>query len=162
VSAAVFEKAFQHVLKVEGGLVNHPSDPGGLTKYGISQRSYPYLDIRNLTVDQARAIYLKDFWLAAQCDLMPRGIDVMLFDAAVNHGPETAKKLLQQAAGVKPDGNIGPITLSAAAGRNVLMEFAIGRALKYSNTKNFLTFGAGWIRRVFTVYEFAKSIQESA
>lgn len=161
-SAADFEQCFQHLLKVEGGLVDHPRDPGGLTKYGISQRSYPKLDIRNLTIDQARAIYLKDFWLAAKCDVMPRGVDAMLFDAAVNHGTATAIKLLQQAAGVKPDGNIGAITLSAAAGTSVLREFAIRRALKYSTTTNFLTFGEGWMRRVFGVYDFAKSLQGAA
>lgn len=158
-SAANYEQCFQKLLTQEGSYSNNPNDPGGETNFGISKRSYPALDIRNLTVDQVRAIYLRDYWLAAKCDLMPRGIDSMLFDAAVNHGVDTAVRLLQQSAGVKPDGNVGSITLSAVAGKNVLREFAIQRALRYSMTKNFLTFGAGWLRRVFSVYDFAKGLQ---
>lgn len=159
-TAASFEKCFQNLLTHEGGFVDNRKDPGGATKYGISQRAYPNLFIRELTIDQARAIYLQDYWLAAQCDLMPSGIDAMLFDSVVNHGIDAGSRLLQIAAGVKADGEIGPITVKAASGNQVLFEFAVQRSLRYATTKNFLTFGTGWIRRVLAVYDFAKSLQE--
>ena len=57
-----FDIAFSRLIDSEGGLTDNPKDPGGLTKFGISQRSYPDIDIRNLTLDQAKAIYLRDFW----------------------------------------------------------------------------------------------------
>ena len=59
---ARFLKAFEKVLRHEGGYVNDPLDLGGETKYGISKRSYPHLDIKNLTLDQAKQIYFRDFW----------------------------------------------------------------------------------------------------
>jgi len=158
-TAANFEQCFQFLLTQEGGYSNNPNDPGGETKYGISKRAYPSLDIKSISVEQVRAIYLRDYWLAAKCDLVPRGIDAMLFDAAVNHGVDAASKLLQFSAKVSVDGNIGPVTLNALTDKNALRSFAIQRALKYSTTKNFLTFGNGWISRVFAVYDFAKGLQ---
>ena len=57
-----FDRIIEFTLQEEGGYVNNPADPGGMTKYGISKRSYPNLDIANLTIDQAKAIYERDFW----------------------------------------------------------------------------------------------------
>jgi lysozyme family protein len=68
---AEFTYAVNEVLRSEGGLVNDPADPGGLTNYGISQRAYPGVDIAKLTKEEAIAIYYRDYWLAAKCDKLP-------------------------------------------------------------------------------------------
>ena len=84
------------IIKVEGGYVNDPDDPGGETKYGISKRAYPKLDIKNMTKDLAREIYKRDYWDACGCDDLPPGLDVAAFDAAVNMGRLTAIAILKQ------------------------------------------------------------------
>lgn len=90
-----WEKAIEFVLSIEGGYVNDPSDPGGETKYGISKRSYPNVDIKNLTEAGAKEIYKKDYWDACNCDHLSIGIDAVVFDTAVNMGIGTAKSILQ-------------------------------------------------------------------
>lgn len=85
------------ILEVEGGYVNDPQDPGGETKYGISKRSYPNLDIAALTQEQAGAIYLRDYWQAAGCDGLPQGLALIHFDAAVNCGVHRAMNFLNLA-----------------------------------------------------------------
>jgi lysozyme family protein len=126
-----FEAAIGPLLNHEGGYVNDAQDPGGETKYGISKRQYPDLDIADLTVDQARAIYHRDYWLALKADRMPLRVGVKLFDLAVNVGVGTAGKLLQRALRacgdpalvVEEDGAIGVATLNAVqqAPQNVLL-----------------------------------------
>jgi len=83
--------ARDHIFKWEGGYVNDSRDPGGETKYGISKRAYPNVDIANLTKDAAWAIYERDYWLAAGCDRMTPGMALMVFDAAVNCGVGRAR-----------------------------------------------------------------------
>jgi len=109
-----FDKALAFTLKWEGGdkITNDPDDAGGLTKWGISQKAYPGLDIVGLTYEQAADIYKRDYWLAGGCDAMPFPVNMVHFDARVNHRPSSANKMLQRAAGVKDDGIIGPQTLS--------------------------------------------------
>jgi lysozyme family protein len=103
----------------EGGYVKDPQDAGGETKFGVSKRSYPHLDIKNLTRDQARQIYFVDFWMKAKCeDIEDENIATKLFDLAVHTGIPQAIKLIQRAlraAGTQviEDGIIGLITLSA-------------------------------------------------
>lgn len=82
-----FETAFSFTLGHEGGYVNDSHDPGGETKYGISKRSYPAVDIKSLTLEQAKAIYQRDYWQAASCERMPPKIAIAVFDSAVHHGP---------------------------------------------------------------------------
>ncbi|MDX1611629.1 MAG: glycosyl hydrolase 108 family protein, partial [Candidatus Thermoplasmatota archaeon] len=94
--------------------VNDPDDPGGHTKYGISARAYPDVDIAELTREDAGEIYRKDYWDACHCNELAHGIDITVFDAAVNTGTKQATKFLQRALGVTADGIIGPLTLSAA------------------------------------------------
>ena len=142
----------EFILEHEGGLVDHPSDPGGLTNYGICQRSYPDVDIRNLTRDAAKAIYYNDYWLACRCDALPISASALVFDAAVNQGPGFARKTLQRAARAVPDGVIGPGTLRAVhLMRPVVLvrEIALRRALRYVSLSTFSTFGKGWLRRLF-------------
>ena len=88
---AAFKQAIDFTLKWEGGYVHHKDDPGGETKYGISKRSYPRLDIKKLTKDTAREIYYRDYWLPAKCDKKPYPVNCIHFDAAVNVGVSRAE-----------------------------------------------------------------------
>ncbi len=81
-----FGLAIGFVFKWEGGYCNHPSDPGGETNYGISKRSYPELDIKNMTKAQAREIYKRDYWDKCECDLLVYPLDICVFNCAVNCG----------------------------------------------------------------------------
>ena len=113
-----FEQAVAFVLRVEGGFVNDPDDPGGATCYGISQRAYPELDIRGLTKDQAKAIYHRDYWQRCQCEPMPAGVACAVFDGAVNMGCSVSVKLLQRSLDrllvppIAVDGIVGNQTLA--------------------------------------------------
>lgn len=86
-----FDKAFALTIGVEGGHSNDPRDPGGETQYGISKRYHPNIDIKNLTLDGAKEIYLKEYWLPAGCDATPYPMDICLFDSQVN--PQNDPKL---------------------------------------------------------------------
>ena len=90
-----FPDCIAHVLAAEGGLVNNPQDPGGVTKFGISQRSYPALDIRALSLDDAKTIYQRDYWDKIQGERLPAGLDPVVLDHAVNVGPARANTLRQ-------------------------------------------------------------------
>jgi lysozyme family protein len=109
-----FEKAIPHILRHEGGYVNHPNDPGGETNFGITKRNYPKLDIKGLTKDQAIEIYLRDYWQSAYDQLEDEAAAIKLFDMAVNMGHKQAHKLFQRAIGVTDDGIIGPQTIKTA------------------------------------------------
>lgn len=142
-----FEKAVEFVMSKEGGYVNDPDDSGGETKWGISKRSYPAIDIRNLAASDAVGIYQKDYWLRLRCGELPRGLDFLVFDAAVNQGPAAAVWMLQQAGGVNVDGIMGPVTLKAA--KNVsIAEYAARRMAMYAVAKTFSKHGLGWARRL--------------
>jgi len=91
--------AIRNVLGREGGLADNPADRGGLTKFGISKRAYPNLDIASLTAQQAADIYKRDFWDAIKADQLPPAIREMAFDAAVNQGVNWTKTALEQAQG---------------------------------------------------------------
>lgn len=120
-----FEKAFQELIMIEGGYANDATDRGGETKYGISQRAYPNLDIRNLSLQGAKDIYLEDYWKASGSHHMLKyELALELFDTGVNMGQGVARRFLQRAlnlmnrngrnfADLKIDGQIGPNTLSA-------------------------------------------------
>lgn len=148
---STFEDAFRLLIGHEGGYVNDRQDPGGETKYGISKRSYPREDIRNLTLERARAIYRRDFWDRVGAAALPWPLAFALFDAAVNSGPEMAVKLLQRAAGVTDDGRFGPVTRAAvnAANPAVLAARLTGHRLLYmTRLKNWPAHGKGWARRL--------------
>jgi lysozyme family protein len=145
-----FDQAFDRLISNEGGYVNNPADPGGETKFGISKRSYPTLDIANLTREDAKAIYLRDFWLAGSMDQYDGAIGFQVFDAAVNHGIQTAIRLLQRAVGVADDGHVGPVTVAAVKARsvgNVLKLFIAERLDFWRKLSTWPTFGKGWAGR---------------
>lgn len=147
----LFRRAFVSLLGNEGGYVNDPEDPGGETKFGISKKSYPSLDIKNLTVEKAQDIYYQDFWLVCGCDKMKYAITFEVFDAAVNHGQTKAIMLLQQALDVADDGKLGPISLAALAAydqEDLLLRFEAFRLRFYTKLKKWDSFGRGWANRV--------------
>lgn len=94
-----FETAVAGLLKTEGGYANDPKDRGGETKYGISKKAYPNLDIPSLSVDDAKAIYRKDYWDVIGAGKLPAGLREAAFDAAVNQGPGWTKRALARAGG---------------------------------------------------------------
>ena len=114
-----FEKAFEYVMKNEGNYSNDSSDFGGETKYGISKRSYPNLNIKGLTQENAKEIYRRDFWMRGRYDeIKAEKLAIKLFDLAVNVGTIQANKLIQRALRavgktVAEDGMFGAITLAA-------------------------------------------------
>jgi lysozyme family protein len=114
-----FDQAIEIVMKVEGGYVNDATDPGGETKWGISKRAFPNVDIRNLTKIEARKIYFDHYWAPSKCSLMPERLRLIFFDMCVHHGIYSATVTLQKALNgsgypVKVDGLIGDKTLSVA------------------------------------------------
>lgn len=149
----IFKTALELILKHEGGYVNHPDDPGGETKYGISKRAYPDVDIKGLTVEEAGEIYYKDYWCKVGCDDLPEPVALMVFDAAVNMGIRRASKQLQRQAAAKPDGVVGPMTIKAVrnayrtSGEGFLHGLYKRRQDFYESLKTFNTFGRGWTRR---------------
>ena len=146
-----FEKAFEKLIGHEGGYVDNPRDPGGETKFGISKRSYPREDIRNLTLARAQQIYRADFWDAVRADEMPDAVRFDLFDAAVNSGVGQATKWLQRAAGAADDGIIGPKTLAAVRSTDPqkLAKRFNGHRLRFMTDLNtWGSFGKGWARRI--------------
>ena len=149
-----FDKAFQITVGVEGGYVNDPADPGGETKFGISHRSYPDIGIKSLTMDQAKAIYLRDYWTPAGCSSMPERIGHLVFDCAVHHGVKTAIKLLQRALKVADDGEFGPITRGTLTARdtNETADLLMAQRMLYLMTCSaWPTYKLGWAKRCFSV-----------
>lgn len=146
-----FDQAFDRLIGHEGGYVNNPHDRGGETKYGISKRSYPRLDIAALTLTDAKAIYRVDFWARAGCDAVPDAIKFDLFDTAVNSGPVTAAKLVQRAVGEVDDGLIGPRTLLALGSMpapRLVARFNAQRLILMAGLSDWEHFGKGWALRV--------------
>lgn len=152
-----FENSVNFTLKWEGGYVNDPKDAGGETKYGISKRAYPNVDIKSLTLDAAKAIYKRDYWDAVSGDLLPVGVDTFVFDSAVNSGTTTAKKWLQAALGVKVDGVIGPKTLEAvkkADSKQLVINLGQQRMNFLRSLSSWKFYGAGWTNRVSDLIKF--------
>lgn len=159
-AAARFERCVAIVLAHEGGVVDHPRDPGGATNRGITLatlrawRGDPGLGaeaVRDLTEAEARRIYRLRYWALVRGDDLPAGIDLAVFDWAVNAGPGRAARGLQQALGVPVDGAIGPITLRWARERDPQETIMAVCRLRLAHLRGLSTwpvFGRGWSRRV--------------
>lgn len=162
-----FKTAMKIVFYSEGGLADRPlsEDPGGLTKYGISQRSYPGLDIRNLTIGEAERIYKKDFWDAAKLDELDEWIRLHVFDTAIHAGINRAISILQKIIYADIDGIIGPQTIERTneiihplIRTKIINEYARERMFFYVNLNNFHANRNGWVARVFECSEESFSI----
>ncbi len=146
-----FDEAFDRLIGHEGGYVNDSRDPGGETKFGISKRAYPDVAIASLTVESARAIYLRDYWNRAQCDQYDGAIGFQVFDAAVNSGIGQSIRFLQRAVGVTADGQVGPRTVAAIRAMpvaDVLLGFNAERLEFMASLSTWATFGRGWAKRI--------------
>lgn len=158
---ANFEACMAEVFKHEGGYVNDPHDPGGETNMGISKRSYPKENIRGMTRARAAQIYREDFWDKLKCDDLPAGLDLVVFDAAVNSGPARGAKWLQQAVGVAADGKVGMATIGAA--KNTYAPAAVMRAIGFRRAflKTLPTwerYKNGWNKRLDSVEAVASAM----
>lgn len=146
-----FDDAFDRLLGHEGGYVNDPNDPGGETNWGISKRSYPNVDIKNLTRDGAKAIYLRDFWDRVHGEDLYDGVAFQTFDFAVHSGIGTAVRKLQAAIGVADDGWWGPVSIAAASAMSesdTIMRLNAERLWFMTHLSNWQHNGRGWARRI--------------
>lgn len=146
-----FDEAFERLISHEGGYVNHPADPGGETKFGISKNAYPDVNIALLTRESARQIYRRDYWDRAQAERYDGAIGFQVFDAAVNHGIGNSIRFLQRAVGVADDGAVGPKTVAAILAMtpsDVVQRFNAERLDFYTNLSTWPSFGKGWARRI--------------
>lgn len=157
-----FEKAIGIILEHEGGYVNDPLDRGGETKFGICKRSYPNVDVTNLTIEQAKSIYKRDFWDNKQYqNIESIAICNKIFDLSINMGDHQSTKLLQRALRaigtfIAEDGDFGKITLTSVNKSPekellaALRSEAAGyyRALVASDNTQ-LRFLQGWLARAY-------------
>lgn len=152
--------------EIEGGYSNRKNDLGTETKYGICKRSYPHLDIKNLTKEQAIDIYFKDFWEPNNCTVLPFRVSFLVFDGAVNSGAKNSNRWLQQSCNLlgctlKIDSDIGPKTIEAvnSCSRTDLITKMIAQRISFytalvrkkpAQIENL----AGWNNRIVKVMNF--------
>ena len=165
-----FELAFELVIGSEGSYSADPRDPGNYTrpnmqgtlkgtKWGISALAYPDLDIKNLAIADAHAIYIRDYWEPAGCHELPPRAAYVVFDCAVNNGVGRAVRLLQTALNVAADGVLGPQTRTArdqklttdVNGNEIAREVHAQRIHFMAGLATWKTFGLGWSRRLAAV-----------
>lgn len=164
-----FQTAIELVLEKEGGFSNHPRDRGGPTNFGITALTYAAFhgrdpatvteaDMRALTREEAIDIYRNNYWNASRCESLPAGLDLCVFDFAVNAGVRRAVRLLQEVVHTEPDGSIGPITLAAIGASDVttvIRDFAEKRLEYYRALPDFDVFGNGWTARTVSIRDAA-------
>lgn len=165
-----FDICLDEVLRHEGGYADHPSDPGGATNLGITHKTLarwrrispwwklPKRAVMDLQRPEAARIYRASYWDRVQAGQLPPGLDLALFDFAVNSGPDRAIRTLQAELDVAADGQIGPLTLEAVAayagrkGLGALIGAFCDRRLAFLNRlTTFAIFGRGWTARVAAV-----------
>ena len=167
-----FDQCLEWLLVHEGGFVNHPKDPGGMTNHGITARTYqkwlaetrdlsdeadePWDEdvaetlIKHIPPSHVAQIYQEEYWNRVSGDKLPSGIDWCVFDWAVNSGVGRAARALQKCVEVSADGAIGPMTLKAVKSydqEDLIEHFFQRRQRFYEGLKTFDTFGRGWTRR---------------
>lgn len=162
----LFDRALAHVLAMEGGYTNDPYDPGGPTNRGVTlatwarhrgvrlsaeTRAELIRTLKDISDDDLRIIYRDRYWRPSRAGDMPPGVDLMHFDASVNHGLAGAARLLQSVIGVTIDGEIGPITMAAVhrvSAKDLIASYADARRTRYRELPHFWRFGRGWLNRV--------------
>ena len=157
-----FDKAFDYTMEWEGGpkMTNDPDDPGGCTRFGISKRSHPDVDIENLTEEGAKTLYALGYWGGVNGNLLAEKsgrLAIKVFDAGVNLGTVRAVRFLQEVLngmdGVSPrlteDGRLGPGTLAALdqVDEYSVLELYALRLEKYYISLDKPKFLKGWLRR---------------
>lgn len=165
-----FSVSLQAILQYEGGFVNHPQDPGGATNKGITLTTFREAmknqrlgveDLKKITVSQVEKIYKASYWSKCRCDELPSGVDLVVFDQAVNSGVKRSVQWLQTIVKVPADGVIGPYTLEAVPRMatadiiNQLCDLRLSFLRYVRNGSLWLTFGRGWQARVDDVRERA-------
>lgn len=165
-----FNTLFTRLIGNEGKYSDDKNDPGNWTggrvnvgelkgtMYGLAANTYPDLDLKNLTLEQAKEIYFRDWWLKLGADHLEFAITWQLWDTAINSGMGNAKRLLQRAARVADDGQVGPMTIRSvnAMDRNdLLLRFNAQRVRHYTSLSTFATQGKGWANRIANMLDFA-------
>jgi lysozyme family protein len=152
-----FKECLDLVLKSEGGWVDNALDPGGETNLGVTKAvweewvGHPVESLKNLTKDDVAPLYELKYWRPCYGEVLPRGLDFVVFSMAVNAGPGRAVKLLQSTIGCVPDGVIGPRTrrlISNGNSATFIAQFSEARREYYRTLKTFPIFGKGWLNRV--------------
>ena len=157
-----WQKSFELMLQSEGGFVNHPKDPGGMTNLGVTKatwenwigRQSDEAEMRGLTPEKVEPMYKKKYWDAVRGDELKVGIDYLMFDFAVNAGAGRAIKTLQTAIGVPVDGGFGPVTMAAMKSFEpvkLIEQFSQAKEDFYRGLMQFQIFGQGWLNRVAKV-----------
>ena len=153
----IFQCALEFVFDAEGGYTNDSNDPGGETNLGLTKRVWEeYVghavdNLKKLTKADVAPLYELKYWRPCYCEVLPRGLDFVVFSMGVNAGPGRSVKLLQQSIGCVPDGVIGPRTrelISSSNGANLIAKFSETRREYYRSLKTFPIFGKGWLSRV--------------
>ena len=165
-----WDKSFDMVVAHEGGFTNDQRDKGnhlpdgreGCTMWGFTQAVWEkYVghevtqdDMKALKKEDVKPVYKRDYWDAVRGDDLPTGVDYAVFDFAINAGPAAARKMIQRALGVNPDGAIGPATIKAiqdADGKELMQKFSDVKTAFYKSLDNFPVYGKGWLKRVADV-----------
>lgn len=169
-----FDECLKKLLVHEGGFVNHPADPGGMTNLGVTARVWQEWvghdvdekQMRALTPSTVAPLYRKKYWDACHADDFVSGLDYAVFDVAVNSGVGRAVKLLQSCVGATPDGGYGSITAGLVKKAQEedpsrLIELYCAKRLEFLQSLNtFATFGKGWSRRVSEVKDVALAMAQ--
>ncbi len=168
-----FDLCLTLLLAHEGGFVNHPQDPGGMTNLGVTARVWEEWlgrpvsekEMRALTPLMVKPLYKRKYWDAIRGDELVSGVDYVVFDVAVNSGAGRAIKFLQSCVGVAADGGFGPVTLAAVKKAEQdperLIELYCAKRLEFlQSLRTFPTFGKGWSRRVAEVKTVALAMAQ--
>jgi lysozyme family protein len=163
-----FDRCLEKMLKHEGGFVNHPKDPGGMTNLGVTKavweewlgRPVSEKEMRALTPIMVKPLYKRKYWDAVRADDLVAGVDYCVFDVAVNSGPGRAIKFLQSVVGTAPDGGFGPATMAAVKKAEddptaLIKQYCAKRLEFLQSLKTWPVFGKGWERRVKEVQDDA-------
>lgn len=170
-----FENALDLLIAHEGGYVNDPNDPGGKTKFGISDRRDGNIDgmadldgdgigdveIIDLELEQVAKIYRREYWERCKCDDLSPALATALFDTAVNCGNGLAARLLQRVLRVEDDGIIGPITIkhaNKAEQAELVSLFLAERQIHNAALKTWKHYGRGWTKRVIKTGHYCLSL----
>lgn len=164
-----FEACLAEVLRHEGGWSHHPKDPGGATMKGVTLKTYSKWLGREASLEELRTIphahltkiYGAGYWDAIRGDELPQGVDLCLFDFAVNSGARRASLVAQTVAGVTPDGVLGPKSVAALQGgecSSLIGDICAARLAFLRGLPTWDTFGKGWTRRVNDVESKGRSM----